>query len=232
MPPSPKARKRGRPPLPPEEKRRPSMGFRPTPQLRERIEAGSQISRQSLSQEIEAQLEQAYASDREFGGRELHALFRMMGAAADLIEARTGKPLFSDWDTWNAARRAWIMLMKEAAPKPPPDFVRLGEQTIELTSFPQPPIPPTFPTGTGLGALGMNPDSTEMKAYEAEMVAYKKASRKYDHLMRKHARQIEKQQREAQEWVARVTVYDDLGRDVAAGLLPDRATVRQTVRDT
>ena len=187
-----------------------------------RTEAGSQISRQSLSQEIEARLEQAYASDREFGGRELHALFRMMGAAADLIEARTGKPLFSDWDTWNAARAAWTMLMKEAAPKPPPDYVRYAEQSNTFTVPPQRPSPPTFPIGTGLGALGMNPDSSEVKAYKAERAAYEKANRKFDRLMRKYARLMEEQRREAQEWVARVTDSRDLGRDVAAGLLPPR----------
>ena len=221
----------GRPTKPGTAGQRNPLGLRVTAETKRKLEAAALKSGRSQSQEAEFLIEKALLEEEAYGGRELHGLLRLMVGAAEIIQVRTGKPLFSDWDTWNAARRAWIMLMKEAAPKPPPDFVRLGEQTIELTSFPQPPIPPTFPTGTGLGALGMNPDSTEMKAYEAEMVAYKKASRKYDHLMRKHARKIEKQQREAQEWVARVTVYDDLGRDVAAGLLPDRATVRQTVRD-
>ena len=56
----------------------------------------------------------------------------------------------------------------------------------------------------------------------AERAVYEKAKRKFDRLMRKYARLMEEQRREAQEWVARVTDSRDLGRDVAAGLLPPR----------
>ncbi len=50
----------GRPPLPPGEKRRPSMGFRPTAEVRYKIVAGAEASGRSMSAEIEHRLEMSY----------------------------------------------------------------------------------------------------------------------------------------------------------------------------
>ena len=49
-----------RPTLKPSDKRLPAMGFRPTPKLREMLEAASRESGKSLSWEIEMRLEKSF----------------------------------------------------------------------------------------------------------------------------------------------------------------------------
>ena len=53
-------RQRGRPPLPPGEKKLHSVGFRPTPDLRQHLERACQTAGRSLSQEIQSRLERSF----------------------------------------------------------------------------------------------------------------------------------------------------------------------------
>ena len=72
-------RKQGRPHLKPEDRRLPSMAFRPTRDIRERLEKVSAESGKSLSFEIERRLERSFLMDdlkawlREFGKQEVMA---------------------------------------------------------------------------------------------------------------------------------------------------------------
>lgn len=56
-------RKRGRPALPPEERRLPGMTFRPTPGLRSRIEDAAEASERTMSQEIEWRLDTSFFTE-------------------------------------------------------------------------------------------------------------------------------------------------------------------------
>jgi len=118
-----KRSKMGRPPLPPGERRGASMGFRPTPEIRAKLEQAAHENGRSMSQEVEARLEASFldeeARNREMGGKELRALFRLLGAAAEIIEARTGKNWSEDWDTGMAVFSAWQRLLVDAMPKTP-----------------------------------------------------------------------------------------------------------------
>ena len=55
--------KMGRPPLPPEKRKRPSMGFRPTAELRKQLEEAATASGLSLTQEIERRLERSFGEE-------------------------------------------------------------------------------------------------------------------------------------------------------------------------
>ncbi len=118
-----KRSKMGRPPLPPGERRGASMGFRPTPQIRAKLEQAAHENGRSMSQEVEARLEASFldeeARNREMGGKELQALFRLLGAAAEIIEARTGRNWSEDWETGIAVFSAWQRLLVDAMPKTP-----------------------------------------------------------------------------------------------------------------
>ena len=131
-----KRSKMGRPPLPPGERRGASMGFRPTPQIRAKLEQAAHENGRSMSQEVEARLEASFldeeARDREMGGKELHALFRLLGAAAEIIEARTGKICSEDWDTGMAVFSAWQRLLVDAMPKTPAAM----QKTIQILAGP------------------------------------------------------------------------------------------------
>lgn len=87
--------KRGRPRLPPGEKKLDSMGFRPTPEIRRKLAAAAKANRRSRSREIEARLERSFAEEdaehQAFGGKHVYALMRLLGSVVSLIEAGSGK---------------------------------------------------------------------------------------------------------------------------------------------
>lgn len=56
-------RKRGRPHLKPEDRRLPSMAFRPSGDLRARLEAAAEESGKTLSYEIEQRIERSFLMD-------------------------------------------------------------------------------------------------------------------------------------------------------------------------
>ena len=53
----------GRPPLPPERRKRPTMGFRPTAAMRKQIEEAAAASGLSMTQEVERRLERSFATE-------------------------------------------------------------------------------------------------------------------------------------------------------------------------
>ncbi len=59
--------KMGRPPLPPGQRRGASMGFRPTPKIREKIEVAAQKNMRSMCREIESRIEWSFWEDRRNG---------------------------------------------------------------------------------------------------------------------------------------------------------------------
>ena len=106
-----KAGKRvGRPSKAPRKGARNSLGLRVTAETKNRLEAAAAASGRSQSQEVEFRLERSFRKEDDgiaaLGGSEQHALFRMMAAAAEIIENRTGKSWSSDWETSIAVRDA------------------------------------------------------------------------------------------------------------------------------
>ena len=98
---------RGRPKLPPGKRKLPSMGFRPTPDLRAELERAAGANERSLSHEIEARLEWSFIAEgaerAAFGGEHVDALMRVLGNAVRLIEAGSGSK-------WQEDRKAftWV----------------------------------------------------------------------------------------------------------------------------
>ena len=140
-----KAGKRvGRPSKAPRKGARNSLGLRVTAETKNRLEAAAAASGRSQSQEVEFRLERSFRKEDDgiaaLGGSEQHALFRMMAAAAEIIENRTGKSWSSDWETSIAVRDAWEALTAAVLPKPPKKIV----DTVQKPA-PVPPVPPERP---------------------------------------------------------------------------------------
>ena len=110
----------GRPPLPPDEKRLASMGFRPTPEIRARLEAAARTSNRSLSQEIESRLERSFLEESSakefFGGTQVFALARLIAAVVSVVEAGTGKTWRDDRDTHLQVRAAIDKILDSLGP--------------------------------------------------------------------------------------------------------------------
>ena len=122
--------------------------------MRRGLEAAADATGRSLSQEAELRLEQSLTNQRElFGGEELYRLFRLLGAAAGVVEQRTGSSWSTDYKTFLAVKAAWDALIKAAQPKPDQKLI---EETRALhASFPgEPPTPPQPPSAPGESRLG------------------------------------------------------------------------------
>ncbi len=99
-----KARKRGRPALPPNEKKRPSMGFRPSPANRKQIEQAAAKSGLSMSQEIERRLERSFAEETNLqwayqqiiGDEALHRAIMLASSLIRISQEETGVPWHQD----------------------------------------------------------------------------------------------------------------------------------------
>lgn len=120
-------KKGGRPALKPEDRRLPPMGFRPTLDLRGKLDQASAESGKSLSQEIESRLERSFLSDSAnervieaaFADKTTYRLMVMLATAKSLAEEETGKSTFKDWETQYAFMQASEMLLYTFGAKPP-----------------------------------------------------------------------------------------------------------------
>ncbi len=137
----PKKPKMGRPPLAPGKRRGASMGFRPTPEVREKIEEAAKAKGRSMSQEVEHRLEQSFEGEKALGGRQFRAMFSLFGNAAVLIEQQTGKSCFEDWNTWVAVQEAWKRLGVTFGPLPSKGWLKALLEASKATpvAFSKPP---------------------------------------------------------------------------------------------
>lgn len=98
------------------------MGFRPTPGLREKLEIAARANSRSMSQEVEERLGQSFKEDENLGSMGLRALLLLFRSAAALVEQRTEKSCFDDWNTWLAVQGAWKRLGATFGPPPPQEW--------------------------------------------------------------------------------------------------------------
>ena len=200
----------GRPPLPPGKRRGASMGFRPTPEIREKLEEAANANGRSMSQEVEHRLEQSFEGDEALGGRQFRAMFSLFGNAAVLIEQQTGKAHFEDWYTYVAVRNAWQHLIAGFGPSPPAEYhaAFMEAAAAPVPKFPMPPTPPA-PPGSSLGTYHQY--EQQCKDYDAAVAVYEKESAVYE----KAGEALRRSNETTQAQIA-------LGKDVAASLLPER----------
>ena len=212
----------GRPSKAPRKGVRNSLGLRVTAETKNRLEAATAASGRSQSQEAEFRLEQSFRKEDDgiaaLGGSEQHALFRMMAAAAEIIENRTGKSWTSDWKTSIAVRDAWNALTTAILPRPPEEFLEAVQE-----SAPVPPVPPERPDPRedesirGLIRPYVPPPLTvkQEAQYAAALADYKKQKVEFEKAAAKHQEDLETRGRQS----------DDLanaGREAAALVFPEK----------
>ena len=181
--------------------------------LRAEIEAAAKDRGVSLNAEAVALMEQALQEREALGGRECYALFRMMGAAANLIEGRTGNSAASDWETSLAVREAWKKLVAAWSPKMPEKleakFRALDEGQRSLPPLPSPPKAPLLTLGSSL-----------MQNGKAASAKYEKAHAKYAKDLQKYLRSVRAHQKKLEKLQKYFEGLAEMGREVALDLLP------------
>ena len=149
--------------------------------LRAKIEAAAKDHGVSLNAETVGRLGRSFldeeARDREWGGKKLHGLFRMMAGALEVIEQDRGKTCADDWGALSAVKEAWeTLLFINLAPKDQPfgDFLEsIGgpPEDLEMPSLPPPPKHPMADSGFPPSV----PSEERMAVFEKECRAYEKA---------------------------------------------------------
>ena len=207
--------------LPPGKGKRVPLNMRTTQEVRDRLEHAAADSGRSLVQEVENRLEFSFlgedAREREMGGRELLALFRMLGAVAEFIEERTGKKWSEDFDTGLAVQVAWKALIGQHMPSPSSEYHRAVNIQDE---FPPLPTLPELPKRPSKG--GLDPQSRLYKneaEYQAALAQWEA-----DRAQREEAAQAELQKRDKimrdlLALVERLGAAMDVGKE-AAELFP------------
>ena len=214
-------RKRGRPALKPAQRKRSNITIRFRDETKTNLQRAASAAGRSLSEEIEARVEQWREYDHQFGGKELHSLFRMMGAAAQIIEERTGKSCTTDWETSLAVEAAWLQLMSSFSP-------RARRDSKYLESIGGPPLdfelpPPTLPEypkaampSGGIGLLSkVLPSAEEIAAYEKQRAADEKAYTKWLKAVDEYRNKLEAARQHFE-------ALKDLGKEVAVELFPPK----------
>jgi len=195
-------KRRGRPPLPKEEGKRFALALRVTGPMRRALEEAANSSGRSISQEIELRLEQTFSNEKVFGGDAMLGLLQMLAGAAAMVEARQGgKRWTSDWDTYQAVRRAWETIIQSLTPRTPPKLL--------ATALSHPGPSPKRPTqrkeafGGALFALGT--DALENERYLKELREWREKAKLY-------AAEMAEQEKHIAE-------LKDIGREAANELL-------------
>ncbi len=123
-------KKMGRPPLPPGERRRASMGFRPTPDIRRELEQAAFANGRSLSQEIEARLEISFAVEQTraeaFGGDATYAVTKALAAAADAVSQKAKRSWLENAGVYREAEKAIFLLLDAFRPGKKGSFPTFG----------------------------------------------------------------------------------------------------------
>ena len=138
MPRRTKAARMGRPPLPPEKRKRASMGFRPTSDQRKMLEDAAAMSGLSMTQEIERRLERSFAIETRakdiavgvtsgvleachdaFGGKGRYHIFQMIAGVVADVEEATEEHWLADRNTFDEAKTAILSVIEGIGPKAP-----------------------------------------------------------------------------------------------------------------
>lgn len=99
-----------------EGKKRWILSIRTTADGRQRLVDSADANGRSLSEEIEARLQQTYQSDDAMGGFQNAAFVNLLGATIREAEAQTGKCWRSDPRTWEAVREAVTSQLEARSP--------------------------------------------------------------------------------------------------------------------
>ena len=108
--------KMGRPPLPPGKRKRPSMGFRPTAEMRKQLEEASANSGLSLTQEVERRLERSFSDEDQLGGLAVYRLALIFGLTKQLVEKVTEGKFESDRFTFDQVVESWTAVLAKLRP--------------------------------------------------------------------------------------------------------------------
>ena len=100
-------RPRGGQTKPPLERKRNNLTFRARDRLKQDLEAVAAKNARSLSEEIEARLEQSFADDKALGGPEMARALRSFGPYVLAAEAKTGQRWFEDDETYTKVLEAF-----------------------------------------------------------------------------------------------------------------------------
>ena len=111
----------GRPSVSADKRRQAALGFRPTPDIRQRLERTAAVNFRSLSAEIESRLEMSFAKDDAEGkiwrDTETLGIMRALAAAAGAISGATKINWLDSQTTFRSCRVAFDAILEAMEPR-------------------------------------------------------------------------------------------------------------------
>lgn len=177
-----KGKRRGRPTLPPEQRKRAPVQFRTKPAFRAKLQHAADEAGRSLAQEAEFRLERSFDHAEIAGSSEWYGTAISLVKLAQAIERRTGKSPFKDWKSGQAIRKAW-QKMAAFTFAPMPEGMMPAAPSIVTMDLPTlPPAPQSFP---GSSLVTQEYEERREAEHDAEMVKFQ------NEYQEKYAEQIE-----------------------------------------
>ncbi|MCH8112490.1 MAG: hypothetical protein IH905_11145 [Proteobacteria bacterium] len=198
--------------------------------LRAQIAAAARRRGISLNAEAVDRLERSIQNEEAMGGPEPYALFRMLGAAAEFVETKTGKAWSEDWETFLAVRAAWHPLINAARPSPPKlwkdafEELEREEKALqrEERELPKQPTMPTMKVLPGQGYFSKRSDA-QLREYENALADYDKQVREFNRERSAYDRKLKAYGARLEKLRSHFDELTELGKGIAAGLLQPEA---------
>jgi hypothetical protein len=89
------------------------------PALKARLERDAERAHRSVAKEFQLRIDRSYASDEDYGGPQMAAMFREMAAAALVVKGRKNRgSFFEDFETFVWVRDTWQRIIQSQMPRP------------------------------------------------------------------------------------------------------------------
>ena len=221
---APVKRRLGRPPLGREVGKRAPLSLRTTHQLKRDMEQRSSQTGRSIAQEVEYCLEAWLALEQGLGGPRMAALFRLMAAAAELIEAELGRgSAMTDYWTFCAVEEAWKKIIGDTRPLPDSELVETVDELRRLTgTTPQPPPYPDLQTPQRLSGLGFLETAEERDQREAQIREWQQQNAQWQAEAAAHQQKIEAA-------MSKFRRLEEIGRAAATKMTDPQGKLRSTL---
>src|SRR5262245_58042064 len=117
-------RRRGRPRLDPDKRRRSEIYVRMPAALEVRLKRDAKRANRSMTKEIQVRLEESYLRDEIYGGSTMASMFRKMAEIALAIEKQhKDKSLFDDFRVFILIKAIWDDIIRQSIPRPDDDLL-------------------------------------------------------------------------------------------------------------
>ncbi len=172
---------------------------------------GVSLNKEAVSR-LEASFRQEKSEEFLLGGKDVGTVLRLFGAAATLVEKRTGEKLLEDWRTSVAVRATWEKLMDQFLQEGP-----TKEASGDVSPPPELPPPPARPIFNSPGRLVSVNDWAEAVSNFENRIEEFEASRQTEFVAFANEWLIREK-----KWKSKTRQSEEIAQEVATDVVSNR----------